>query len=326
MNTENTNDLKEFFSNENLNFFKNLNQELLKIETLLEKNQAKEEKYSLFLATLTSKDFSNTNKEYFVEVKNIYSLLEKNTDILKDLKSTLSSLSAKLLSLAFSADDNQTQNIVSDINKSINHYIELLDDLGKIFVQNNTTINTFTYYHSTKLLLTTFGMELGNDLDESLNLIYPNATDGTIETSYSDILTSTENKVLIISEKENKVYLPYKKAELNEFMAQYPTSYFSYKNVIEKEFIRPLNYFMANQNFARFRETYALYRDREASTTFEALKKAISLTFKTNLNPAIIAACKTKKQLNDYLLCLDENKLDEFSDFKIIYDINPQNV
>ena len=42
MNTENTNDLKEFFSNENLNFFKNLNQELLKIETLLEKNQAKE--------------------------------------------------------------------------------------------------------------------------------------------------------------------------------------------------------------------------------------------------------------------------------------------
>ena len=71
MNTENTNDLKEFFSNENLNFFKNLNQELLKIETLLEKNQAKEEKYSLFLATLTSKDFSNTNKEYFVEVKNI---------------------------------------------------------------------------------------------------------------------------------------------------------------------------------------------------------------------------------------------------------------
>ena len=232
MNLENTKDLKDFFSNENLNFFKNLNQELSKIEKLLEKNQHKEEKYSLFLATLTSKDFSNTNKEYFVEVKNIYSLIEKNTTILKDLKSTLSSLSAKLLSLAFSNDEIQTQNIVSDINKNINHYIELLDELGKVFVQNNTTINTFTYYHSTKLLLTTFGMELGNDLDESLNLIYPNATDGTIETSYSDILTSTENKVLIISEKENKVYLPYKKAELNEFMAQYPTSYFSYKNVI----------------------------------------------------------------------------------------------
>ena len=39
MNSENTKDLKDFFSNENLNFFKNLNQELLKIETLLEKTK-----------------------------------------------------------------------------------------------------------------------------------------------------------------------------------------------------------------------------------------------------------------------------------------------
>ena len=31
MNLENTKDLKDFFSNENLNFFKNLNQELSKI-------------------------------------------------------------------------------------------------------------------------------------------------------------------------------------------------------------------------------------------------------------------------------------------------------
>lgn len=326
MNSENTKDLKDFFSNENLNFFKSLNQELSKLEILLEKNQVKEEKYSLFLATLTSKDFSNTNKEYFVEVKNIYSLLEKNTAILKDLKSTLSTLNTKLLSLAFSNDEKVTKKIVVDINKNINHYIELLDDLGKIFVQNNTTINTFTHYHSTKLLLTTFGMELGTDLDENLNLIYPYSTDGNIETSYSDILSSTENKVLIISEKENKVYLPYKKAELNEFIAQYPTSYFSYKNVIEKEFILPLSYFMNNQNFARFRETYALYRDREASSTFEALKKAFSLAFKANLNPAIIAACKTKKQLNNYLLCLSENQLDSFSDFEIIYDVNPQKI
>ena len=41
MNLENTKDLKDFFSNENLNFFKNLNQELSKIEKLLEKNQHK---------------------------------------------------------------------------------------------------------------------------------------------------------------------------------------------------------------------------------------------------------------------------------------------
>ena len=88
MNLENTKDLRMFFSEENLNFLKNMNEELSKIEMLLEKNQNKEEKYSLFLTALTTKDFSNTNKEYFLDVKNIYDLLEKNTALLKNLKNT----------------------------------------------------------------------------------------------------------------------------------------------------------------------------------------------------------------------------------------------
>lgn len=109
-------------------------------------------------------------------------------------------------------------------------------------------------------------------------------------------------------------------------MTQYPTQYYSYKNVIEKEFILPINYFMNNPALARFRETYALYRDREALPSIQALHKSLSLTFKQNLNPAIIAACKTKKQLDNYLLCLNENKLDDFVDFEIIYDMNPAKV
>ena len=107
-------------------------------------------------------------------------------------------------------------------------------------------------------------------------------------------------------------------------MSQYPTQYFSYKNVIEKEFILPLNYFMHNPSVARFRETYSLYRDREVTSSLTAFQKAFSLTFKQNLNPAIIAACKTKKQLDNYLLCLAENKTEEFTDFEILYDMNPK--
>ena len=194
------------------------------------------------------------------------------------------------------------------------------------FIQNNLSINTFTSYHSTRLLLTTFDMDLGENLDESINLISPNSTTSQINTSYSDMVGTNENKVLIISEKENKVYLPYKKTELKAYLSQYPTSYYSYKNVIEKEFILPLNYFMNNPSMARFRETYSLYRDREATSIVEALKKALSLAFKSELNPAVIAACKTKKQLNNFILCLDENKLNDFSDFEIIYDVKPQKI
>lgn len=326
MNLENTKDLRMFFSEENLNFLKNMNEELSKIEMLLEKNQNKEEKYSLFLTALTTKDFSNTNKEYFLDVKNIYDLLEKNTALLKNLKSTLSALSTKLLALVLSDTNSNTPELVNEINNNLNCYIELLDEMKTDFIQNNLSINTFTSYHSTRLLLTTFDMDLGENLDESINLISPNSTTSQIDTSYSDMVGTNENKVLIISEKENKVYLPYKKTELKAYMSQYPTSYYSYKNVIEKEFILPLNYFMNNPSMARFRETYSLYRDREATSVVEALKKALSLAFKSELNPAVIAACKTKKQLNNFILCLDENKLNDFSDFEIIYDVKPQKI
>lgn len=326
MDLENTKDLKMFFSEENLIFLKNMNEELSKIEMLLEKNQNKEEKYSLFLTALTTKDFSNTNKEYFLDVKNIYDILEKNTALLKNLKSTLSALSTKLLALVLSDSTSTTPELVNEINNSLNHYIELLDEMKTDFIQNNLSVNTFTSYHSTRLLLTTFDMDLGENLDESINLISPNSTTSQINTSYSDMVGTNENKVLIISEKENKVYLPYKKTELKAYLSQYPTSYYSYKNVIEKEFILPLNYFMNNPSMARFRETYSLYRDREATSVIEALKKALSLAFKSELNPAVIAACKTKKQLNNFILCLDENKLNDFSDFEIIYDVKPQKI
>ncbi len=326
MDLENTKDLRMFFSEENLIFLKNMNEELSKIEMLLEKNQNKEEKYSLFLTALTTKDFSNTNKEYFLDVKNIYDILEKNTALLKNLKSTLSALSTKLLALVLSDSSSITPELVNEINNNLNHYIELLDEMKTDFIQNNLSINTFTSYHSTRLLLTTFDMDLGENLDESINLISPNSTTSQINTSYSDMVGTNENKVLIISEKENKVYLPYKKTELKAYLSQYPTSYYSYKNVIEKEFILPLNYFMNNPSMARFRETYSLYRDREATSIVEALKKALSLAFKSELNPAVIAACKTKKQLNNFILCLDENKLNDFSDFEIIYDVKPQKI
>ncbi len=326
MDLENTKDLRMFFSEENLIFLKNMNEELSKIEMLLEKNQNKEEKYSLFLTALTTKDFSNTNKEYFLDVKNIYDILEKNTALLKNLKSTLSALSTKLLALVLSDSSSTTPELVNEINNNLNHYIELLDEMKTDFIQNNLSVNTFTSYHSTRLLLTTFDMDLGENLDESINLISPNSTTSQINTSYSDMVGTNENKVLIISEKENKVYLPYKKTELKAYLSQYPTSYYSYKNVIEKEFILPLNYFMNNPSMARFRETYSLYRDREATSVVEALKKALNLAFKSELNPAVIAACKTKKQLNNFILCLDENKLNDFSDFEIIYDVKPQKI
>lgn len=320
--------LKEYFSKLNITFLKDLTKEEQKVDLLLDNNKAKEQKYSLFLTALIAKDYSTTNKQYFIDVKNTYSLLEENTNNLKKLKKMLNGLNSKVLNLTLSEQetDSQITYAINSISKDLNSYAELVDEVKPKLIENNTTINTFTSYHSTRLLLTTFDMDLGDTLEETADLSSPKIDERSLKTSYSDIVTLNENKVLIISEKDNKVYLPYRKTELKAYLSQYPSEYYSYKNVIEKEFILPLNRFMDNQQLARFRETYTLYRDREASSSIVAFNQALRTSFKSDLNPAIIAACKTKKQLTNYILCLNDNNLDEFTDFEIIYDMAPATV
>lgn len=132
-----------------------------------------------------------------------------------------------------------------------------------------------------------------------------------------------DKNILLISEKENKVFLPYKVSEVNEYINQYPNSYSSFEDVIRKEFVLPLSYYIKHPVLARFREAYSLIRDREAKSVVDALKYAVDLMFKYELNPAIVAACKTQDQLENYLECLKANKLDNFNDFEIRFEINP---
>ena len=319
--------LKEYFSDSNLNFLKNLTREEQKVDGFLESNKTKQEKYSLFLTALATKDYSTTNKQYFIDVKNVYSLLEENTNGLKKLKKLLNALNTKVLSLTLSDQETEDQVTyqVNTISSELNSYAEQLDELKPKLIENNKTINTFTSYHSTRLLLTTFDMDLGYNLEEYVDLSSPIFDERILKTSYSDIVTLNENKVLIISEKDRKVYLPYRKTELKAYLSQYPSEYYSYKNVLEKECIVPLDTFMNNQGIARFREAYTLYRDREAQSSLVAFNQALKVSFKNDLNPAIIAACKNKKQLNNYILCLNDKKPEEFKDFQIIYDMNPAN-
>lgn len=135
-----------------------------------------------------------------------------------------------------------------------------------------------------------------------------------------------DNLILITSESDNKVYLPYKVFEIEAYMQQYPEYYSSLDDVIEKEFVIPLDYYIKHPTMARFRETYSLIRDREGKSIVEALNYAFSLMFKYDLNPTIIAACKTQEQLDDYIDCLENERLDKFNHFKIEFRINPLTV
>lgn len=129
-----------------------------------------------------------------------------------------------------------------------------------------------------------------------------------------------DNNTLVISEEDGKVYLPYTKEEIKNEVLQNRGTKIS--DVIEQNYILPLDKYK-NSMRARFREGYNLMYKREGKSKKSAILLGIELMFETNLHPAIISACKTLEELDIYLDCLEDNELEKFSCFKIIYKSLP---
>ena len=106
-----------------------------------------------------------------------------------------------------------------------------------------------------------------------------------------------DNKILLISEKEQQVFLPYTLKELEDYLDQFPNAYSSTDDVIKKEFVLPLAYYISYPAFSRFREAYSLSRDREAKPFLESLRYGIDMMF--------------------------YDKLNDFTDFEIKFELNP---
>lgn len=129
-----------------------------------------------------------------------------------------------------------------------------------------------------------------------------------------------DNHTLVISEEDGKVYLPYTKEDVKNEVFQNKGSKIS--DVIEDKYIMPLDKYK-NSIRARFREGYNLMYKREGKSKRSAIMLGIELMFETNLHPAIISACKNLQELDIYLDCLEDNELEKFSCFKIIYKSLP---
>ena len=129
-----------------------------------------------------------------------------------------------------------------------------------------------------------------------------------------------DNNTLVISEEDGKVYLPYTKEDIKNEVLQNKGTKIS--EVIEDKYVLPLDKYK-NSMRARFREGYNLMYRKEGKSRKNAILLGIELMFETNLHPAIISACKNLEELDIYLDCLEDNELEKFSCFKIIYKSLP---
>ncbi len=129
-----------------------------------------------------------------------------------------------------------------------------------------------------------------------------------------------DNDILLISEKTQKAYLPYKYKDLQKIYKNSNNKYDSILDIIHDLYIIPLKNFKYPA-FARFREGFKLYmhknkKDKKPSF-FKALDLALELMFKYSLNPIIITACRNLDELDIYLDCLEEKELSNFTCFEI---------
>lgn len=129
------------------------------------------------------------------------------------------------------------------------------------------------------------------------------------------------NKNLIISERKNQIFLPYTVDEIDSYMRCYPRSYVTASDVVKKEYTINLTTVVKHPYRTRFKETYSLMRNRENKGIIFSFIEAFGISLKRKLNPAVIAACKSKRELKKYLICLKHNKLENFETFNTIYEL-----
>ena len=79
-----------------------------------------------------------------------------------------------------------------------------------------------------------------------------------------------DNDTLIVSEKDQKAYLPYKYDDLEKIYNENKDKYVSVQDIINKDYILPLNRFKHSVS-SRFRETINLVLHKENKSIFKAL-------------------------------------------------------
>lgn len=263
-----------------------------------------------------------------------------NIEQLNTLESSLNSITQDIINLLISVENSQKsdpdkQDFLDEIQKienAINTYSSKLSKIESSILLNNMKVDAFFNHHVNKSVIFDSEKHRVHSFSNPHENI-PSSHETTLEkaSTFKNIMNNqnevnkafTDNKVLTVSESKNCVFIPYTVTEIHRYLEQYPNHYSSFEDVVKKEFVLPLSYYMKHPVLARFRETYSLIRDREAKSVMEAFKYAFDLMFKSELNPTIIASCKTQEQLENYLNCLDNHKLEDFHDFEIKFEISP---
>lgn len=299
------------------------------------------------------------NINNYIQNMNLTEDTQEITDLLSQVKTNLDNCKNNVSMIAYLKSNyfQFKRETLSSVDSAT--YNKVLNSYGRIIQETSNSLNSFlsSYLHNSlftlnsieqnsiksKLQISGVNVESQHQVEQPSKFFYsfdqkvenPVETPSAptvesfkpeyVEISNPSIFEDTEplhdNNVLLISEKKNRIFLPYTAKEVTDILES-SSRYHSATQVINKVFTVPLDKHK-NGIISRFKETFNFMRKKEKASLMDSLDFALDLAFNFKLNPAIILACKDLEQLDTYLDCLELNELSKFDYFKIEYEISP---
>lgn len=234
---------------------------------------------------------------------------------------TIQALASKLkndINETISLYDKSLENNKDEIKANLVEYNKRRDELSnKIFEFENTNTAVLNSAIELSLKVSNKKLKKQNVLEKDTMIKKEIKVDIELEPH--------DNNILIISEKEQKAYLPFFYSEVKNIFQNSNNQYQTMQDVVDDLYIVSLDKFK-NSAIARFREAFHLIRNKEKGSITKALDLGLELMFNYSLNPIVVAACRNLDELDIYLDCLEENELYDFNCFEIKFEVMPQYV
>lgn len=289
-----------FFKSKNISFSKNELMILSNIPKYLEeisaaKNQLLSEQSSFIKYTSDGVlDFSNKTKD----VDLVNDSISTNLLMLNELiqyASTINNDIKELWTLYKTNNEKDLKRKYNLFKPTVKTFIHYINENKKLHIKNNTIIHKFL-----KKAKKQYEYELS---EQQLK-----------KAKHQKIYQS---KVLLITEK--KIFLPYCHEEIQKILDSDTTD--DVEEIINKKFVITNKFRSSKQN--RFSLGYRLSKNISKNSTFNALKFAFKVSRIKNLHPAIIQACSSQDQLENYIMFLNQGNPSLFTDFEVKFQINP---
>ncbi len=328
----------------------NINTELFILKNQIKTTDEKEEKVYKNFINLSIHSYLNfDNASILNDFNNAFSSSSEILEKLNAQKIRLESIQHLVNDTDFEKDFNQ-DDFLNNLQSLLEDYYDYKNSIQEQVIKENNRLNKLIKEidkHDSKPNVVSnfipFNDNVDNNNINTNNVVKTNTNDKANNTINESVPPKTifkneniksknnkkeknksntilDNRLLLISEKDGKVYLPYYATDLQQTLLK--SNYETVDELIENDYIFPLKKYK-NAMVSRFREGYKLMREKEYESFASSFSFGLKLMNNYKLHPAVISACRNIDELNCFLDSLDDESLATFDIFDIKFDAPP---